>query len=298
LTAIILLTSLTLASISSTAWASEVCSGDLKGNVVCHTTNDPVGPSSPGVLRSTAIVTSSTECGPRLKAFNDGQFEGSPACANYLRWCPLSAGAAIDPMHEIVVYEISDAATKQFLRIEIGCDIPVGARMPTIAAIKAEIVKRAPQPRAAAGGTDYVVNPAIVFYLTSTVPDLTHVTIPRFELGGHQFTATLDLASSVWIWGDGTNATARSDDASGAAGKPYTNDDPCESVAVCSHYVAHPYQRPGHYTITATAHWTGTFTADNSNIQIPIHGDIFRADNAGTQITVHEASAVLVPPSR
>jgi hypothetical protein len=241
------------------------------------------------------LVTTTLSCGPRRKQFDDTQYAVNAGCLNYLAWCPLAPGKPVDPTHEIVVYIVSNAATKQYVRTDLACDVPVGAAIPSIAAIKDEITKKAPLPRATAGGSSYVVNAAVVFYLTSALPNVSDVTIPKFALGGHSFTARLHLTTTIWTWGDGDNSTFTAAGADDLTGHPYTDGWPCESARECSAYISHVYDQTGRFVVTVEAHWSGTFTLDGSAVNIPIPGDIYRADDPGAQITVRAADSVLVP---
>jgi hypothetical protein len=277
------------------AGAGQRCMPDGRGNIWCVSTDGPVGPSSPGVVTGVQVVSSTLECGPRRKAFDDAQYAVRAGCQNYWVWCPLRPGEQIDPTREIVIYTISDPATNEYLRTDLDCDVPAGSSLPGIAAIKAEITKRAPLPHATAAGHDYLVNPAIVFYLTSTAPDLTNVTIRRFNLAGHHFTAQLHLSTTIWTWGDTSSTTYTAANGDPLTGHPYTDNHPCQSLQICTGYISHPYTNTGHYTITAQAHWSGTFTLDTNTDNIPIPGDIYRTDNTGTHITIHQAHAILIP---
>ncbi len=144
-----------------------------------------------------------------------------------------------------------------------------------------------------AGGTDYLVRAAIVFYMTGpnggAVKD---VTIPHFSLGGYNLTAKLSLAKTVWRWGDGTSTTVTT---GSLTGQPYTDSIPCESATECRHYISHVYATPADRTVTVQAFWHVTVTVDGTGEKIPIVGDVYRSDPTGKDITVHRAHAILVP---
>jgi hypothetical protein len=289
-------------AVAPAATAKDRCKAKL-GDLLCQVVTGPIGPVSPGVLGGTEHVSDPLECGPRRVKFGDAHFAGDDSCREYLRWCPL-AGAHIDETKEIVVYHVYDAKTNAFKRIDIGCDVPVGARMPSIAAIKQEVTKYAPEPRATAGGNRYLMNAAIVFYAlpsaqTAAVPTLTDIAIPRFDLGGHTFTAQLHVQRTAWNWGDGSqSAEFTAGNGGDLVGKPF--DDrlaPCESDTVCSKYISHVFTRPGTHTVTVEAHWSATFTIDGAADQIVVPGDIFKDDTAGRVVTIVRAHSVLVAPT-
>jgi hypothetical protein len=271
---------------------TKTCTGS-GFNLNCVWSKQAVGPAAPGVLQGTEWVDS-MECGPRRKKFDDAQFGGDTSCRNFLVWCPLAAGAQIDPTKEIVVYRVyATGTTSPILRTEIDCDVVVGARMPSIAAIKDEVTKRAPQPNTRAGGTSFLINTAGVFYATaSSVRSLTDIAIPTFDLGGRRISARLHLSKTGWDWGDGSPAEKFD-----GAGQPY--DDrakPCDSLTECPGYVFHVFASPGQHTVRAEAFWDATFTIDASSVQIPVPNGVHRADRGGLLVAVHQAHAVLVPP--
>jgi hypothetical protein len=243
-------------------------------------------------------VTAVLSCGPRRKHFDDAQVIGNLGCLNYLVWCPLAPGATVDPTKQIVVYQIYNAVTKAYVRTDIACDTPTGSALPSVAAIRAEATRHAPQPTAASGGTRYLINSAVVFYMRPThgASNLTDTTIPRFTLGGHTFDVRLHLTESTWTWGDGRTDSYSESQGADPLGRAYDDAVACESRTVCSRYIAHPFESPGRFTITVQAHWTGTFALDGDTRQIPIPGDIYRSDPVGRTITVHEARSVLVAP--
>jgi hypothetical protein len=281
-----------------TASASAQCEGSV-GFLKCRHTTGPVGPSSVGVIAGSEYIGQSLACGPRRKRFDDAQFTGDAGCANYLIWCPLAPGAGIDAAHQIVAYQVFDTATRTLLRIDIGCDVPTGAGLPPIAAIKAEATRRAPHPHTTAGGTQYLINAAIVFYATppAGIPSLSDLTIPRFSLAGHAFSIRLHLTHTSWDWADTTTSSyPQPGTTSTALGRPYDDSTPCENTTHCAHYISHPYRHPGTYTIHAQTHWSATYTLDNHPQQIPIPGDIHQTDPTGHTITTHQAHSQLIPP--
>ena len=148
-------------------------------------------------------------------------------------------------------------------------------------------------PVTLAGGTDYLVHAAIVFYMSGpggrSVQD---VNIAHIPLAGYRLTARLTLARTVWTWGDGSSTIVTQGD---LAGHPYTDAEPCESATVCTAYIAHGYRRPGHRNITVQAFWTVKVTVDGTGENIPIAGDVYRTDPIGKSIAVRQARVVLVP---
>lgn len=165
--------------------------------------------------------------------------------------------------------------------------------LPSVAAILAEVTRRAPAPVTLAGGTDYLVHAAIVFYMTGPGGrSVRSVTIAHIPLSGYRLTARLALVRTVWTWGDGTSTTVGLGD---VAGHPYSDATPCESATVCTAYIAHGYRRPGHATITVQAFWKVQVTVDGTGQNIPVAGDVYRTDPLGKTITVRRARVVLVP---
>ncbi|MDQ1752848.1 MAG: hypothetical protein QOE71_3904 [Pseudonocardiales bacterium] len=266
--------------------------------VRCENTSGAVGALAPGVVSGSEYVTDVLSCGPRRKHFDDAQVIGNLGCLNYLLWCPLAPGAAVDPTKQIVAYQVYNAGTKAYVRTDIACDTPTGSALPNIAAIRAEAIRHAPQPTAASGGTRYLINSAVVFYLRPAqgASILADTTIPRFTLGGHTFDVRLHLTESTWTWGDGRTDSYSESQGADPLGRAYDDAVACESRTVCSRYIAHPFESPGRFTITVQAHWTGTFALDGGTRQIPIPGDIYRSDPLGRTITVYEARSVLVAP--
>ena len=148
-------------------------------------------------------------------------------------------------------------------------------------------------PVTLAGGTDYLVRAAIVFYMTGpNSQPVTDVSIPHIPLGGYNLTAKLSLAKTVWRWGDGTSTTIST---GSLTGQPYTDRIPCESATECRHYISHTYTAPANRTVTVQAFWHVTVTVDGTGENIPITGDVYRSDPTGKTITLHRAHAVLVP---
>jgi hypothetical protein len=225
-------------------------------------------------------------CGPRRKAFEDALFAGEDDCRNALRWCPLAAGAAVDPTAEVVLYRVFNTRTGLQVRIEIACDVPVGAKMPSMAAIKDEVTKRAPKSDAGVGGTDFIVNVAVVFYAL-TDPD---ANIPAFPLGGRSLTAKLHATKTVWNWGDGTTSTFDS------VGRKYEDEIPCESLTVCSSYIAHSFSTPGFRRVSVEVHWDATVSIDGGP-QIAVPGEIISPAGATAPVAMRQAHSVLVAPS-
>jgi hypothetical protein len=263
----------------------------------CVATTEAVGPSSPGAKAGTEYVNDTLSCGPRNKPLSLAPGAAAPGCPGILRMCALKPGQRADPNTQIMIYDIYDTTTREIIRADIDCDAPTDAQ-PGIAAIKAEATKRAPKPRTTTRGTRYLINAAIVFYITPPkgLSQLTDLTIGPFTLRGHKLTIRLHLTQSTWTWGDDTTDTYRETNGDNPVGKHYTDDTPCESNTKCSHYIAHPYTKPGTYTIHAQTHWTGTYTLDRSTKQIPIPGDISTTDPTGRTITTHEVHAVLITP--
>ncbi len=189
------------------------------------------------------------------------------------------------------------AKTRKLLSVAYVCPDPetgIGPPpLPTAAAISAEVTRRAPVPVTLAGGTDYLVRAAIVFYMTGpNAQPVTAVTIPHIPLGGYNLTAKLSLAKTVWRWGDGTSTTVTT---GSLTGQPYTDRIPCESATECRHYISHVYATPANRTVTVQAFWHVTVTVDGTGENIPIAGDVYRSDPTGKDITLHRAHAILVP---
>ena len=168
----------------------------------------------------------------------------------------------------------------------------VGPPLPSAAAVSAEVTRLAPLPATLAGGTDYVVRAAVVFYATGPAGAPIQSPTLHFPLGGYDLTAHLTLAKTVWTWGDGsTTAVTRGDIVS----RPYADSTPCESATVCSAYISHVFTAPGRRVVRVEAFWTVTVTLDGVGTPVPVTGGgIFRTDTAGKTITLHTARAVLV----
>ena len=148
-------------------------------------------------------------------------------------------------------------------------------------------------PVTLAGGTDYLVHAAIVFYMTGpNSQPVTSVTIRHVPLGGYNLTAKLTLAKTVWRWGDGMTTTVTTGN---LTGQPYTDQIPCESATECRRYISHVYATPADRTVTVQAFWHVAVTVDDTGQDIPINGDVYRSDPTGKTITVHQAHAILVP---
>jgi hypothetical protein len=246
---------------------------------------------------STGLVVREMSCGPRQSAEAVNALPSDSECGAYMNWCTLRPGDKQDLSKETKVTTYTALDTGAPLRTDIDCDSAVGPPMPSAAEIKAEATKYAPHPRTASGGTQYLINAAVVFYATppAGLTDLTKVSIPRFTLSGHTFDVRLTLTKAVWTWGDGTSATFDASDGH-VLGTPYDESHPCESASSCHNYVAHTFTAPGTFTVTSAAHWSGTYALDGSAQQIPIPGDLFTADQAGRVVQVHEAHSVLVAP--
>ncbi len=259
----------------------------------CVASNGPIGPAGAGVFAGTEYLQS-LECGPRRLRFEDAAFVGDDSCRNFLTFCPLAAGAKIDPTKQIVAYRVFQTGTNVYLRTELACDVGVGARLPTIAEIRDEVARRAPVPRVRGGGTRYVINAAIVFYADSEAGgDLNDVLIKDFPLAGHRLTAKLHLTKTVWDWGDGDSGTFTEGD---KTGRPYDSSAPCESRAVCTGYVSHVFLSTGTRSVTLTAYWDVTVTIDGGTVQVPVTGGVFRTDPVGRAIQLYQARSILVRP--
>ncbi len=259
----------------------------------CVDASGAVGTRGKGVLAGTEYLQS-LECGPRRLRFEDAAFVGDDSCRNFLAFCPLAAGAKIDPTKQIVAYRVFQTGTNVYLRTELACDVGVGARLPTIAEIREEVTRRAPVPRVRGGGTRYVINAAIVFYADSEAAgDLNDVVIKDFPLAGHRLTAKLHLTKTVWDWGDGDSATFTDTD---KTGRPYDSSAPCESRVVCTGYLAHVFLSTGTRSVTLTAYWDVTVTIDGGTVQVPVTGGVFRTDPLGRAIQLYQARSILVRP--
>ena len=147
-------------------------------------------------------------------------------------------------------------------------------------------------PMTLAGGTDYVVRAAVVFYATGpNGAPIQDVTL-HFPLAGHRLTAKLTLVETDWSWGDGTSTKVTT---GSLVGRPYTDAVPCESATVCSSYIAHVFTKPGRRAISVQARWDVKVTVDATGEPIPVTGGaVHRIDTAGKAIIVHRARVVLV----
>jgi hypothetical protein len=276
-------------------------STDFNGNARFTTTNDPIGPNSPGVVAGTQYVRAS-DCGPRKFPFDDA-LHGDLSCWDAQHaYCPLATGAPVIPTKHIMLYRVYETATRSFVRADIACDIDMGPALPDPKAVHDEAQKQAPEPRAKTGGNKSLINAAIVFYVAKASPnepDLTNPVLKTFALGGHQISVRLHLTKTVWSWEgkDGPSDTFTADAGGDVLGKPYDKRISCESDTECSEYIYHVYPKPGAYKVTLTAHYTGTFSFDGGTQQFPIPGDVFRTDNVGHPLTIVQARSVLVDPS-
>jgi hypothetical protein len=282
------------------ATADKICYGSGK-NIKCVEVSGGVGPASPGVQAGTEWADP-LECGPRRKDFSDALKAGNTDCFNALgTFCPLGAGKAEDPTREVIVYAIyKTGTTDPLIRTDVACDVPVGAKMPTMGQIRDEVTRQSPEPAALAGGTDYLVNAAVVFYARAKRPAklVTSVDIPQFPLAGHKLTAHLELTKAVWSWGDGS-PEATIEAPGDMVGDPFDEKyQPCEAYDKCSKYVSHAFTRPGKFTVSVHLYWDATVTIDGSPNPIPVTNGVNHADNLGKAVTLREARSVLVgtPP--
>ena len=179
-----------------------------------------------------------------------------------------------------------------FVSSSVDCNVRVGPPLPSAAAVSEEVTRLAPLPATLAGGTDYVVRAAVVFFATGPGGETIQSPTLHFPLGGYDLTAHLTLAKTVWTWGDGSSTSVTSGN---LVGRPYTDAVPCESATVCSAYISHVFTAPGRRTVRVEAFWDVTVTLDGVGTAVPVTGGgIFRTDTAGKTITVHTARAVLV----
>jgi hypothetical protein len=280
------------------ATADPSCRDNGFGVVNCGVATDPVEPRSSGLITNSEFLTKSLDCGTRGAPVLSAPTDADGGCRSGIVWCTLPPGQTIDPTKRIVVDQIYNATTRILIRTDINCDAAVGPPMPSIAAIKAEAAKRAPRPHTASGGTNYLVNGAVVFYATppAATASLADVRIPLFNLSGHTFDIHLTLTKTVWTWGDDTS-TSYTSGSGHPLGIPYSDSVPCESHAACSSYISHAYAVPGTFTVTAEAHWTGSYALDRNSQPIPIPGDLFVVDPVGRTVSIQQAHAELVAPS-
>ena len=204
----------------------------------------------------------------------------------------MSVGEAYDPGLHIVVTSVFLTKDNSFVSSSVNCNVRVGPPLPSAAAVSAEATRLAPLPATLAGGTDYVVKAAVVFYATG--PGGAPIESPtlHFPLGGYDLTARLTLAKTQWTWGDGTTTTVTRGD---LVGNQYTDSTPCESATVCSKYISHIFTTPARRVVRVEAFWDVKVTLDGVGTDVPVTGGgIFRTDNAGKTITLHTARAVLV----
>ena len=204
----------------------------------------------------------------------------------------MSVGQPYDPGLHIVITSTYLTKDNSFVSSSVNCDVRVGPPLPSAAAVSQEVTRLAPLPATLAGGTDYVVRAAVVFYATG--PGGAPIESPtlKFPLGGYDLTARLTLAKTVWSWGDGTSTAVT---AGNKVGDPYTDETPCESPTACSKYISHVFTTPASRVVRVEAFWDVTVTLDGVGTAVPVTGGgIFRTDTAGKTITLHTARAVLV----
>jgi hypothetical protein len=259
--------------------------GQQLQGLACQAVSDGVPYAPTKVVIGTDYV-SPISCGPRRKAFEDLLKTGVDDCFNAMAYCPLAFGAKADPKLEVVIYRVYNVGNQALVRTDIACDVPVGSAIPTIAAIKDEVTKRAPKSDAGVGGTDFIINVAVVFYAL-TDPD---ANIPAFPLGGRSLTAKLHVTKTVWNWGDGTTSTFDS------VGRKYEDEVPCESLTVCSSYIAHSFSTPGFRRVSVEVHWDATVSIDGGP-QIAVPGEIISPAGATAPVAMRQAHSVLVAPS-
>ena len=284
------------------ASAATACSSNLWYVACVGAANSAAASSSTSEEGSTGdpkIVSRTLDCGPRQASVSAGLFASDPRCATYLSWCGVGPDRPSEPnLHVVATFS---GPTDPW---QVVCDTPVAPALPSVAVIRAEAVRRAPKLRAATGGTSYLINAAVVFYLTppagsptgaatgdatGAAGDPGDVTIPPFTLAGHTFTIRLHLTSTDWNWGDGTSTSYTTD----PAGQPYRPDQPCATLTDCPGYLAHTYTQPGRYTATATAHWNADYTLDGDPQPVPIPGELTTTSTPRT-ITTRQAHAELV----
>ena len=204
----------------------------------------------------------------------------------------MSVGEIYDPGLHIVVTSLYLTADNSFISSSVDCNVRVGPPLPSAAAVSDEVTRLAPLPATLAGGTDYVVKAAVVFYATGPGGQPIESPTLHFPLGGYNLTANLKLAKTTWSWGDGTTTTVTQGN---KVGEPYTDATPCESATVCSKYISHVFTTPANRVVRVEAFWDVTVTLDGVGTDVPVTGDgIFRTDTAGKTITLHTARAVLV----
>ena len=273
---------------AGTDCASSVSSVRCSG-AIAATPSMPTQSDERGHGRTADVV----DCGPRQPADSAAMMTTNSDCAIFVSACSVGQVAPPNPtIHVVATYFPPGGA----IVMQVACETAVGPPALPVAAIRAEAVRRAPQLQAATGGTNYLINAAVVYYLTgpagrgeTDVQSITDVTIPPFTLAGHSFAIRLHLAETDWDWGDGSTSSYTNK----PAGQPYRTDIPCRSRTDCPDYIAHTYQQPGGYTISGTAHWTATYTLDGNPLVTPIPGQL-TTTSTPRSITIHQAHAELV----
>jgi len=297
-----------------TAQAAEVCGKNDKFEIYCASGSPgKVGGSKPGAPTSSEFVEAAS-CGPRVRTpsdthiHDDGCFEASIECL-------LRAGEQAKPNTQVVEYSVYSTETRQLLRTEVVCEVPLGSSVPSIGAVKEEVSKRAPRLYAATGGVDFPVNAAVVFHLSPDKPRppddagyaeaAVDASIAPFTLGGHAFRVQLKLVRTQWNWDD-TSSVPRgwaeqqsvftAADAAGAQGMVYDQQRrPCESNLQCRRYLSHAWYRVGPARVTVRTYWVGSFSVDGG-VAIPIPGEIYTDSPSPKIINLKSYRTVLLDP--
>ena len=293
----------------------EICGGIPNGAVRCDSATESTGAVESGKPTPVAEYVQSASCGPRVHTPTDKNIH-EDVCFEASIYCLLRAGEHAKPNTQVVEYNVYSTQTRQWLRTEINCDVPLASTVPAIAAVKAEVTKRAPRLYAATGGIHFPVNAAVVFFLSADkprpldeqmyTPASDAAVIPEFELGGHKFQAQLKLIRSQWNWDDDSkvpDGSARQDSEftswgpAGPLGEPYDEKNPpCESNRVCSKYLSHAWHRIGKAQVTVRTFWQGLFSVDGG-VPIPIPGEIFSDSPGPKTLEIKEYRTVLLDPN-
>ena len=263
--------------------ASDAGCDGVASHLYCETNEIDIPNLALGAFTGTEFV-SSFDCGAGVPTATG---QGAACLARY-NLC-VADGQTVG---RIFLLNVFSTATNQFLRTEYTCDGGAGVHIPTLAELRDAVTRYAPVPQTVSGGTNYLVNGAVVFYANRPADaPLRDLTIADIPLAGLTLTAKLHLTSTEWSWGDGTTTTV----ASGSlTGTPYSPAHPCESLTVCSAYVSHSFSTSGTRTVRVEAFWDVTVTIAGSTVGIPVTGGVHRPDAAGRTVVIRSAHSILV----